>query len=330
MDGPSLEALPDLSNSISPLLVIVGPTASGKSALALNLAQQFPAEIVNCDSLQVYRGMDIGTAKPTLKERQSLPHFLFDVRNPDQVFTAGEYSRIARPVLREISSRQHLPIVIGGAGFYLKALLEGLFPGPLRSEAVRERLMRLEQRKTGALHRVLNCWDATSASRIHSNDVNRLIRALEVIIAERQPLVAAYRKERNRLEGFRTLKIGLRPDRAALRSRIGERTRQMFTAGLLDEVRYLRTEGYGPEAKAMEAVGYRQAHAVIDGQLTTEQAIEETALRTSQYAKRQMTWFRRDPEIVWFEGFGDDSAVQALARSHLNDFFTDPINFSSH
>lgn len=319
-----------MSNSISPLLVIVGPTASGKSALALQLAQRFPAEIVNCDSLQVYRGMDIGTAKPSLAERQSLPHFLFDVRNPDQVFTAGEYSRIARLVLREIAGRNHLPIVIGGAGFYLKALLEGLFPGPLRSDALRDRLMKLEDRRSGSLHRILKCWDAASGERIHSNDTNRLIRALEVMIAERQPLVMSYRKQRNRLEGFRILKLGLDPDRAALRARIALRTRHMFEAGLVEEVRGLREQGYGPEAKAMEAVGYRQAHAVIEQQMTVEKAVADTALRTGQYAKRQMSWFRRDPEIVWLKGFGDDSAVQSLAESHLNDFFSDPINFSSH
>ncbi len=320
MDGPSLEALPDLSNSISPLLVIVGPTASGKSNLALHLAQRFQGEIVNCDSLQIYTGMDIGTAKPSLTERQSVPHFLFDVRNPDQVFTAGEYSRLARPILRDIASRSSIPIVTGGAGFYLKALLEGLFPGPQRSEEIRSRLSTLEQRKSGTLHRILSCWDAESAVRIHSNDTNKLIRALEVTLLERQPLAQALRQQRNRLQGFRILKLGLNPDRPTLRSRIDLRSRLMFDSGLLAEVQALQAAGFGSAAKAMESVGYRQAHACLAGQITESEAIADTALRTAQYAKRQMTWFRRDPEVLWLEGFGDDPAVQSQAESHLKHF----------
>ena len=318
-----------MSNSISPLLVIAGPTASGKSALALHLARRFSGEIVNCDSLQIYRGMDIGTAKPSLAERQIVPHYLFDARNPDQVFTAGEYSRLARPVLREIANRHHLPIVTGGAGFYLKALLEGLFPGPLRSEVLRRRLEALELRRPGSLHRVLNCWDATAALRIHSNDGNKLIRAIEVMVFERQPLTVAHRKQRAKLDGFRILKLGLHPLRTALRARIELRSRRMFDGGLLKEVEALRGAGYGPSAKAMESVGYRQAQAVLEHTMSVEQAITDTSIRTAQYSKRQMTWFRRDSEIVWLEGFGDDPSVQARAESHLKQFLLSPIDFSS-
>lgn len=309
-----------MSNSISPLLVIVGPTASGKSSLALHLAHKFEGEIVNCDSLQIYRGMDIGTAKPSLAERQSLPHFLFDVRNPDQVFTAGEYSRLGREILSDIANRHKLPIVTGGAGFYLKALLEGLFPGPQRSDAIRDRLQQLEAKRAGILHRILNCWDSGSALRIHENDVSKLIRALEVILVERQPLVVAHRKQRNRLEGFRILKLGLNPVRAELRKRIDSRSRLIFEQGLIEEVRELRNRGYGAEAKAMESVGYRQAQAFIDGRCSEAEAIADTTLRTAQYAKRQMTWFRRDPEVMWLDGFGDDSAVQSLGESLLTKF----------
>ncbi len=318
-----------MSNSISPLLIIVGPTASGKSALALHLANRFEGEIVNCDSLQIYRGMDIGTAKPSLAERQSLPHFLFDVRNPDQVFTAGEYSRLGRAVLTDIAARHNLPIVTGGAGFYLKALLEGLFPGPQRSDEIRNRLIQLEVKRACTLHRILTCWDSASALRIHANDVNKLIRALEVMLVERQPLVMAHRKQRNRLEGFRILKLGLNPVRAELRKRIDSRSRIMFEKGLVAEVRQLRNQGYGPAAKAMESVGYRQAQALIEGQCTESEAIAGTALRTAQYAKRQMTWFRRDPEVVWLDGFGEDPAVQSLSESLLNKFLGCVINFSS-
>ncbi len=319
-----------MSNSISPLLVVAGPTASGKSALALHLARLFGGEIVNCDSLQIYRGMDIGTAKPSVAERESLPHYLFDARNPDQVFTAGEYSRLGRPILREIASRHQLPIVTGGAGFYLKALLEGLFPGPLRSDALRQRIEGLEFRRSGSLHRVLNCWDAKAALRIHSNDANKLIRALEVILTERQTLTAAHQKQRAKLDGFRILKFGLHPPRPALRERIELRSRHMFEAGLLQEVEALRIAGFGVGAKAMESVGYRQAHAVLDHRMSLEQAILDTSIRTAQYSKRQMTWFKRDSEIVWLEGFGDEPTVQAQAESHLKQFLLAPIDFSSN
>ncbi len=309
-----------MTNSISPLLALVGPTASGKSALALRLAQRFNGEIVNCDSLQVYRGMDIGTSKPSLAERESLPHHLFDARNPDQVFNAGEYAQIARQALAAIAGRGGLPVVVGGAGFYLKALFDGLFPGPGRSMATRARLERIAGLYPGGLHRILACWDAPSAERIHPNDTNKIIRALEVIVAEGQPLSSAHKRLRGKLEGFSSLKIGLNPNRAKLRERIASRTRRMFEDGLIEEVRQLREAGYGPGAKAMEAVGYRQAHAVLNDQLSIEQAIAETVTRSSQYAKRQMTWFRRDPEVVWLEGFGDDSSIQDLAESRLEQF----------
>lgn len=315
-----MEAIPDLIISISPLVVIAGPTASGKSALALALGARYGGEIVNCDSLQMYRGMDIGTAKPDAAERALLPHWLFDVRNPDEVYTAGEYSRQGRAMLREIAGRGRLPMVIGGAGFYLRALLEGLFDGPARSEPVRERLSRWEGWRAGTLHRVLACWDRDSAARIHARDVNKLIRALEIMVLERQPLREAHRRERRRLEGFRILKLGLNPPREALRERIGLRARQMFERGLLEEVKGLAAAGFGREAKAMEAVGYRQAWACLAGEMTREQAVAETALRTAQYAKRQMTWFRRDAEMVWLEGFGDEPGVREQAGQRLEEF----------
>lgn len=317
-----------MSNSISPLLILAGPTASGKSALALHLAQQFGGEIVNCDSLQLYRGMDIGTAKPSLSERQIVPHHLFDVRNPNQVFTAGEYSRLARPVLSEISQRGRLPIVTGGAGFYLRALLDGLFPGPSREDALRGRLARIEDRRPGQLHRLLQRWDAPSAVRIHPHDRNKLIRALEVIQLARLPLSTAQQQARQPLEGFRILKLGLAPPRPALRARILARTRQMFAAGLVEEVRALAELGYSRDCKAMEAVGYRQAHAVLAGEMTIEEAIADTALRTAQYAKRQLTWFRRDTAMVWLPGFGEESAVLSQAESLLINFLSGSINFS--
>lgn len=326
---PSLQTLPDLTNSISPLLIVVGPTASGKSALALALAQEFGGEIVNADSLQIYRGMDIGSAKPSLTERQLVPHHLFDARNPDQVFTAGEYSRLGREILAEIAARGRLPVVTGGAGFYIRALTEGLFPGPQRSEEIRERLIALEARRPLALARILRCWDRAASEKIHANNTNKLVRALEIILHEKDTLTEAHRKERGKLEGFRIIKIGLNPPRDLLRSQITKRTQKMFDAGLLEEVKSLRAAGYGPLAKAMESVGYRQAQMVLDGQMGVQEAMAETTLRTCQYAKRQMTWFRKESEIQWLQGFGSDPEILAQARSHLKQFLLEFINFSS-
>lgn len=317
-------------NSISPLLIVLGPTASGKSTLAMHLSQVFDGEIVNCDSLQIYRGMDIGTAKPSTHDRQTLPHHLYDVRDPDQVFTAGEYARLARPILEEISLRGRLPVITGGAGFYLRALLEGLSPAPTRSDDIRQRLERIEARRPGSLHRIFNCWDSAASARIHPRDIHKLVRAIEIILIAQTPLAKAHEAKKNVLEGYSVLKIGLAPPREELRPQLRLRTQLMFDQGLLAEVATLRAAGYGKDAKAMECVGYKQAQAVLDGIISPEAAQEDTFIRTSQYAKRQMTWFRRDSDIQWLHGFGSDPAVQARAESLLKQFLLTVINFSSH
>jgi tRNA dimethylallyltransferase len=327
-----------LLNSISPLVVIAGPTASGKSALALELAQWLKrqetgwrGEIVNADSLQLYVGMDIGSAKVQLEERQGIPHHLFDVRNPNEVFTAGEYSRLGRKLLEEIRARHALPILVGGAGFYLKALFDGLAPAPTRDSAYREELNEMEAREAGALHRALALVDPEAAGRIHANDINKLIRALEVIHNTRKPLSEMQSAATEKLENFRALWIGLEPEREALRARIAERTEHMFAEGLVDEVVRLRALGYGPEAKAMESVGYKQVQAYLDGAMTLEEAKEDITLRTRQYAKRQLTWFRKETEsrpIHWLKGFGHEAAIQAQAESLLKQFLSDPIENS--
>lgn len=325
-------------NSISPLVVIAGPTASGKSALALALAQrvkqqfpEWPGEIVNADSLQLYVGMDIGSAKVPLEERQGIPHHLFDVRNPDEVFTAGEYSRLGRKLLEEIRARHALPILVGGAGFYLKALFDGLAPGPARDLIYREHLTALEGREPGALHRALVEADPSAAARIHANDTNKLIRALEVIHNTQRPLSEMQSAPTEKLQNFRALWMGLEPEREALRARIGERTEHMFAEGLVDEVVRLRALGYGPGAKAMESVGYKQVQAHLEGAMTLGEAKEDITLRTRQYAKRQLTWFRKETEsrpIHWLKGFGHDAAIQAQAESLLQQFLRDPIENS--
>lgn len=304
-----------------PLVAVVGPTGAGKSELALRIAEEFDGEIVNCDSLQIYRHLDIGTAKLRPEERRRIPHHLVDIAEPDEVFSAGEYARRARPLLREISERGRLPVVCGGTGFYLKALLEGLFPGPQRNEELRKRLTAREARRPGFLHRLLRRLDPASAARIHPSDRHRLIRAVEVCLLLRRPLSEAFALGRHGLEGFRVLKIGLDPPREALYEKLNERCRKMFEAGLVEETRRILELGYGPEVKPLGSHGYRQAVQMLRGELTYEQALYYAQRDTRRYAKRQWTWFRRDPEIAWLRGFGEETAVQEAAlervRQHL-------------
>ena len=302
------------------LVAVVGPTGAGKSELALCIAGKFGGEVVNCDSLQVYRHLDIGTAKLLPGERQGVPHHLLDILNPDQVFTAGEYARAARPVLREIAGRGRLPVVVGGTGFYLRALLEGLFPGPTRDEVLRRRLAHREARRPGWLHRTLARFDAPSAARIHPGDAQKLVRAVEVLLATRRPLSAWFEDRRDALDGFRVLKLGLDPPRAALYQRLDERCKRMFDAGLVEEVRGILASGYPEGSKALEAHGYRQAVQVIAGRLTLAEAIDEACRNTRRYAKRQWTWFRRDPQVRWLCGFGGDAQAGECALAAVGEF----------
>lgn len=294
------------------LVVLLGPTASGKTALSLALAGQFHGEIVNCDSVAVYRGLEIGAAKPTQAERARAPHHLLDVYAPTEHATAGDYARLARAAIAEITARGHLPIVTGGTGLYLRALLEGLFDGPQRSEEVRERLRRSHAHHgDGWLHRVLQRLDPAAAARIHANDAPKLIRAIEVSLAARQPITEVWQAGREPLRGYRILRIGLEPERQALYSRINERAARMFDAGLIEETRALMAE-YG-EPRALDSLGYKQARAVLSGELTREQAVAAAQQGHRNYAKRQRTWFRCEPDVHWLKGFGDESAVQVEA-----------------
>ncbi|MDR3774780.1 MAG: tRNA (adenosine(37)-N6)-dimethylallyltransferase MiaA [Terracidiphilus sp.] len=302
-----------------PLLVVIvlGPTGSGKTALSLALAERFGGEIVSCDSVAVYRGMELGTAKPTAEERARIPHYLIDVADPDQPFTAGEYSRQARAALREIAGRGKLPFVTGGTGLYLRALTEGLFAGPSRQEALRARLTRSKERHgTGWLHRVLRRLDPASAARIHSNDTPKLIRAIEVCLAGRRPMSAVLATQttaKDPLTGFRLLRIGLNPPRKDLYERLDRRAAAMFSVGLVEETRGL-LKRYGP-VKALDSLGYRQAMAVLSGESREPAAVESAQQGHRNYAKRQLTWFRREPEVHWLETFGDDGeAVKAAAE----------------
>jgi tRNA dimethylallyltransferase len=301
-------------------VLILGPTASGKTALSLALAQQFHGEIVSCDSVTVYRGMDLGSAKPSLEERAQVPHHLIDVTAPDHPFTAGDYSRQARAALREIAQRNRLPIVTGGTGLYLRALTMGLFPAPPRQQAMRDRLIRsLEGKSVNWLHRMLFRLDPASAARIHANDIPKLIRALEIRLATGQPLSATLEAgpeiARDPLTGFRLLRIGLNPPRQRLYDRINQRAAAMFASGLIEETRTLLAQ-YG-RVKALDALGYRQALAAIDRAFTEPEAITAAQQGHRNYAKRQLTWFRREPNVHWIEDFGDTPQSLELAAGRI-------------
>jgi tRNA dimethylallyltransferase len=305
-----------ISLAANPLVVLLlGPTGCGKTALSLELGERFGGEIVSCDSVAVYRGMDLGTAKPTTEERARLPHHLIDVANPDQLFTAGEYSRQARAALREIAARDRLPIVTGGTGLYLRALTEGLFAGPERQQELRVRLQKSRERHgEGWLHRMLRRLDPISAARIHSNDTPKLIRAIEVCLAARKPLsevLGNQEEARDPLTGFRLLRIGLNPPRQALYARLNQRAVEIFAAGLIEETGGL-LERYG-SVKALDSLGYRQALRVLRESWSVEEAVAAAQQGHRNYAKRQMTWFRREPEVHWIAGFGDDSEVLRAA-----------------
>jgi tRNA dimethylallyltransferase len=272
------------------------------------LAERFKGEIVSCDSVAVYRGMELGTAKPSAAERARIPHHLIDVADPDEPFTAGDYSRASRVALKEIAGRGCLPIVTGGTGLYLRSLTEGLFNGPERQEALRERLRQSEARHgAGWLHRVLARLDAPSAARIHANDTAKLIRAIEVCVAARRPLsevLASKIESRDPLTGFGLLRVGLNPPRSELYERLNERCAAMFAAGLVEETRGLLAR-FG-HVKALDSLGYRQALRVLRELWNIEDATREAQQGHRNYAKRQMTWFRREPDVHWIEGFGDE------------------------
>jgi len=304
------------------VVAIAGPTGAGKSELALRVAEEFDGEVVNCDSLQIYRYFDIGTAKLTPAEMRGVPHHLIGILDPDQIFTAGEYARLGRAALADISGRGRLPVVAGGTGFYLRALFDGLFRGPERDPALRERLAAREGRKPGSLHRLLARFDAAAAGRIHPNDVPKVMRALEVCLLARRPVTEMFREGRDALEGYRPLKIGLAPDRDALYARLDDRCHRMFESGLLEEVESILHRGFPAEAKPFESHGYRQAVQMLRGELNAKEALFYAQRNTRNYAKRQMTWFRREPQVEWLKGFGEEPHIQDLALVRVREFLT--------
>jgi tRNA dimethylallyltransferase len=303
-------------------VTVLGPTGSGKSDLALRIAEEFRGEVVNCDSLQIYRYFDIGTAKLPVTERRGIPHHLIDLINPDEVFTAGEYARRARALVADISARGGLPVVAGGTGFYLRALLDGLFPGPSRDEPLRARLAVREDRRPGSVHRLLRRFDPETAGRIHPNDKPKVIRALEVCLLTRRPASELFREGKDALLGYRVLKLGLWPDRDALYERLDRRAAQMFDGGLLEEVQAILDRGFSPGSKPFESHGYKQVLQMMRGELNRKEALFYAQRNTRHYAKRQMTWFRKETGVIWLKGFASDPAVERQAlervRAHLS------------
>ena len=299
----------------SSVVAVVGPTASGKSALALDLAKERGGEIVSCDSLQVYRGLDIGSAKATAEERAAVPHHLIDVVDPDQEFSAADYARLARAAIDAIASRGRLPIVAGGTGLYLRALRRGLFAGPARDPDLRRRLEGIAERGGDArLHRMLARVDPESAARIEKSDRLRVIRALEVFRASGRSLSEHHRADAPASDGRRWLILGLDPPREALRAAVEERTSRMLEAGLLDEVRLILARYGGADLRPLRAIGYRQAVSVVRGAQAVDAAQRDMVKETMRYAKRQMTWFRHQEEVTWFRRAAD---ARAAAREWL-------------
>ena len=306
------------TDSPAPLVALVGPTASGKSTLGVWLAERIGGEIVACDSTQVYRGFDVGTAKATPVERQRVPHHLLDILNPEDVFTAGEYRQRAIEVLEDLRQRGRIPVLIAGTGLYLRALLEGLSEAPLRSEELRTRLQRRAARnKAGYLHRLLTKRDPQAAGRIAPRDTPKLIRAIEVSVLAGRPITELHRAGRKKLEGFHPTKIGLNPPRTALYERIERRTHEMMEAGWLEEVRQLVARGIPIAAKPFSFIGYRELREHLEGKRELAATIAAIQQATRRYAKRQLTWFRKEHGVHWLDGFGDDPGIAEAALREI-------------
>ncbi|HYL10514.1 MAG TPA: tRNA (adenosine(37)-N6)-dimethylallyltransferase MiaA [Candidatus Acidoferrales bacterium] len=304
----------------TPMVAIVGPTASGKSALAVFLAESLGGEVIACDSTQLYRRFDIGTAKPEKSERRNIPHHLLDIYEPEHVSTAGEYRRLAMEVLEDLLRRQRLPVLTVGTGLYLRALLEGLAETPLRSEELRKRLAA-DSRKKGPdyLHRLLRRLDPEAARRIASRDHQKLVRAIEICILAGKRITEVHRSGRAPLEGFRPVKIGLNPPRGELYKRIGWRVAAMLDRGWLEEVRQLVASGLPADSKPFEFIGYRELRSHLEGRTDLSAAVAAIEQATRRYAKRQLTWFRKEAGVAWFEGFGDNASIQGNVLVHVRE-----------
>jgi tRNA dimethylallyltransferase len=315
-----------IANKTSPLIVVLGPTGAGKSELGLAVAEAFHGEIINCDSVQVYRGLQIGSAKLPVEARRGIPHHLIDILSPDQELTAAAFSHLARKAIDDLRIKQRLPIVVGGTGFYLKALLDGLSPAPSRDEELRVRLGTMAARRPLALFRFLRSQDPETAQRIHPNDHQKLIRAIELTLLTGRPVTKTQSLPRDSLRGFDVLKLGLAPQRALLYEHLNQRSAHMFENGLIAETRAILDAGFSPAAKPLQSLGYKQALNVITNHMDIREAIQECQTKTRQYAKRQITWFHREPDVNWLPGFGDDNQIQQQALEIIDEFFRESPN----
>jgi tRNA dimethylallyltransferase len=306
-----------------PIIAVVGPTASGKSALGVELALRLGGEIVNCDSVQVYREIEIATAKVPLEERRGVPHHLIDFVDPRANYTAGAWARDAARVVAEIESRNHTALLVGGTGLYLRALREPFFESPPTDERLRARLVRLRERRGAEhLHEVLRRLDPASAARLKPRDWSRVQRALEVRLQTKRPL-SAQQGARPTPPPFapRLRVFALDPPRAELYRRIDARAAEHFRAGLVEEVRGLLARGVPAASSALGAHGYRRVVEHLRGGRTLESAVEQTQRDVRHYAKRQMTWFRREPGVEWIEGFGEDARVRERVVRRVAELF---------
>jgi tRNA dimethylallyltransferase len=295
-------------------VVVLGPTASGKSALGIALAEKLSGEILVCDSTQVYRHFDVGTAKVPAAEQHGIRHHLVDLVEPSEIFTAGDYRRRALEALEDLRGRKILPILTAGTGLYLRALLEGLADAPQRSEEIRARLrQKAEQRGSAHLHRTLVRLDPESAARISARDTQKIIRAIELRLLTGKPVGEIHRSGRAALQGYEIIKLGLLPPRAALYARIHARTDAMLAAGWLEEVRALVASGVAPEAKPFQFIGYAQLREHLAGRLSEQDAVRQIQQATRRFAKRQITWFRKESGVHWLAGFGDAPEISAAA-----------------
>jgi tRNA dimethylallyltransferase len=300
------------------VLAVLGPTASGKSSLSLSLAESLEGEIINCDSTAVYRGFDIGTDKLSIEERRDIPHHLIDIADPTEVYTAARFTEDAERAIRDIHVRGKLPILVGGTGFYYRALTRGLFPGPGADEILRERLDRVADRKgPGRLHRMLQKVDAESAARIMPRDRKRLVRALEVFFSTGQPLTAHFAATESRIADCDVIALGLRLPAALTAERVARRVDQQFARGIVDEVRGLLASGVPPDARPFGGLVYRQVMEMLRG-VRDERATRALIVQENRrYARRQLIWFRKEPNLIWFDGPGERPETMQRVRDAL-------------
>ena len=300
------------------VLAVLGPTASGKSSLSLALAESFGGEIINCDSTAVYRRFDIGTDKLTMEERRGIPHHLIDIADPTEVYTAARFAEDAERAIREIHVRGKLPILVGGTGFYYRALTRGLFPGPGADESLRKRLDTVADRKgPERLHRMLQRIDVESAARIMPRDRKRLVRALEVYFATGQPLTAHFTATESRIADCEVIAVGLRLPAEMTAERVARRVDQQFARGIVDEVRALLASGVPANARSFGGLVYRQVMEMLRG-VRDERATRALIVQENRrYARRQLIWFRKEPNLIWFDGPGERPEIVQRVRDAL-------------